>query len=131
MWSTQPVILYITVNITPPNLCNSPPCILTEDDNSPVEKATIPGRIQFHAAEHHLPLSHHQPIETGNTVPQNPEEMSSISTENPRFALDRADESTLWIVPIERSNTWERAVGRVKWVMDTLGPNSEVRVIPF
>ena len=100
----------------------------TEDDNSPAENATIPGCIQFPAPEHVLPLSHHQTVETGNTMPQNQEEMSPTSTENPRSALDQADEAMKRIDP---SNTWERAVGRIKWVMDTLGPIAEVRVIPF
>ncbi len=129
--STQPVTLYITVNITPPNLFNSPPSIPTEDDDSPAEEATIPGRIQVPALEHLLPLSHHQPFETGNTIPQSPEEMSPTSTKNPRFALDRADEAMERIVAIDRSNTWEKAVGRIKWVMDTLGPIAEVRLIPL
>jgi len=129
--STQPVTLYITLNITPPNLCNSPPCIPIEDDDSPAEEATIPGRVQFPAPEHILPMSHHQPTETGNTLPQSRGEVSPTSTINPRFALHRADESMKRTVPIDRSNTWERAVGRMKWVMDTLGPIAEVRVIPF
>jgi hypothetical protein len=128
---TQPVTLYITVNITPPNLYNSPPRIPTEDGDSPADEATIPGRIQFPAPEHRLPLSHHQPVETGNTIPQSREGMSSTSTKNPRFALHRADEAMKRIVPIGRSNRWERAVERIKWVMDTLGPIAEVRVIPF
>jgi hypothetical protein len=64
-------------------------------------------------------------------MPQSREEMSPTSTKNPRFALDRADESMKRIVPIDRSNTWERAVGRIKWVMDTLSPIAEVRVMPF
>jgi len=98
--SAQPVTLYITVNITPPDL---------------------------------LPLSHHQPIETetGNTMPQSREEVSPSSTRNPLSAMHRADESVKRIVPTDRSNTWERAVGRIKWVMDTLGPIAEVRVIPI
>jgi hypothetical protein len=66
--STQPVTLYITVNITPPDLYNSPPSIPTEDDDSPAEEAPIPGHIQSPAPEHLLPLSRHQPIETGNTM---------------------------------------------------------------
>jgi hypothetical protein len=123
--STQPVTLYITINITAPNLCISPPCIPTEDDDSPAEEVTIPGRIQFPAPEHHSPLSHHQPVETSNTVPQSRE---PTSTKSPHFALDSADES---MKRIDRSNTWERAVGRIKWVMDTLGPITEVRAIPF
>ena len=129
--STQPVTLYITINVTPPNLCNSPPCISTEDDDSPADEATIPGRIQFPVPEHHLPLSHRQNVETGNTVPRSREEVSPTGIKNPRIALDRTDEAMERIVPIDGSNTWERAVGRIKWVMDTLSPIAEVRVIPF
>jgi hypothetical protein len=129
--STQPVTLYITVNITPPSLYNSPPRLPTEDDDSPAEEATIPGRIQYPAPEHLLSLSYHQPVETGNTMPQGREEVSPTSTKNRRFALYWADESMKRIVPTDRSNTWERAVGRIRWVMDTLGPIAEVRVMPF
>jgi hypothetical protein len=126
--STEPVTLYITVSITPPDLCNSPPCIPTEDDDSLAE-ATIMRRIQVPVPEHLSSLSHHQPVETDNTLPQSREEVSPTSTKNPCFAFDQADESMKRIVPIERSNTWERTVGRIKWVMDTLGPIAEVRVI--
>jgi hypothetical protein len=128
---TQPVTLYITINITPPDLYNSPPSIPARYDDSPAEEATVPERIQFPAPEHLLPLSHHQPVETGNTVPQSREEVSPANTKNTRSALHRADESIKRIVPIDGSNTWERAVGRIKWVMDTLGPIAEVRVAPF
>ena len=126
----QTVTLYIAVNVTPPTLYNTPPSIPTEDDNSPAEEATIPGRIQFPTPEHLLPPSRHQPIETGNAVPQSLEEILPTNTENPLFALHRADESMKWIVPIDRSNVWEKAIERIKWVMDTLGPIPEVRVIP-
>jgi hypothetical protein len=129
--STQPVTLYITVNITLPNPCKSLPSIPTEDDGSPAEEATIPGRIQFPVPEHLLPLSHHQHVETGHTMPQSWEEMSPTGTRNPRSALHWADKVMKRVVPIDQSNTWEKAVGRMKWVMDTLGPIAEVRVIPF
>jgi hypothetical protein len=119
--STQPVTLYISVNVTSPALYNSPPSIPTADDGSPAEEAPIAGRIQF-------PLSNDQPVETGNNKPQIREEVSPTDTKNPRLALDRADEA---MKPIDRSNTWEGAVGRIKWVMDTLSPIAEVRVIPF
>ena len=128
--STQPVTLYITVNITPSNLYKSLPSIPTEDNDSPAEEATTPGPIQFPAPEHLLPPSHHQRVEAGNTMPQVREEVS-LSTKNPRSALDSADETLKQIVPIGRSNTWERAIGRMKWVMDTLEPIAEVRVILF
>jgi hypothetical protein len=130
--STQPVTLYITVNITIPNPDKSLPSIPTEDDESPAEEATIPERIQFPVPEHLLALSHNQPVETGNTMPQSREGMSPTDTKNPRFALHRADESMKRIVPTDRSDTWEMAVRRIKWVMDTLGPIAEVRAqCPF
>jgi hypothetical protein len=126
--STRPVTLYITANITPPNSYNSPPSIQTEDHDSPAEEAIVQGRIQFPAVPEHL--SHHQPADTGpiTSMPQSPEEMSPTGTENPRPALDRADQV---MKQIDRSTSWERAVGRIKWVMDTLGPIAEVRTIPF
>jgi hypothetical protein len=129
--STQPVTLYIAVNITPPTLNNRPPSKPTEDDDSPADEATIPGPIQLPAPEHPLPLSHHQPVKTGNTMPQSREEVSPTSTKNPRPVLDRADEIMKQIVPIDRSNTSQRVVGRMKWVMDTLSPIAGVRLMPF
>jgi hypothetical protein len=128
--STQPVTLYITVKVMPPTLYNSPPSIPTADDGSLAEEAPIPGRILFPTPEHPLRLSHDQPIETGNNKPQSGEEEASPSTGamNPRLALDGADET---MKPIAQSNTWEGAVGRIKWVMDTLSPFAEVRIIPL
>ena len=123
--STRPVTLYIKVNITTPTLYNSPPSIPTADDGSPANEA-IPGRISFPIPERPLPFLHDQPVETGNNKSQSREEVSPTGTKNPRFVLDRADEA---MKPIDRSNTWEVAVGRIKWVMDTLGPIAEVRVI--
>ena len=120
--STQPVTLYITVNITPPN----PRPIPTEGDNSFATEATIQGRIQFPTPEHLLPLSYHQPIGTGNIMPENLEQVSTTGTKDPpsRLALDQADEV---MERIDRLNTWEGAVGKIKWLMDTLGPIAEVR----
>jgi hypothetical protein len=127
--STQPVTLYITVNITPPNLYNSPSSIQLEDGGSRTEKATIPGRIQSPAADPPLPLPHSLPVRTGPPMPESREGMSP--TEDFLFALDRANESMKLIIPIDRSNTWERAVWRINWVMETLSPIAEVRVTPF
>ena len=130
--STQRVTLYISVKITPLTLYNSPPSIPTADDGSPAKEAPIPGRIPFPTPEHPLRLSHDQPIETGNNKPRSREEASPSTgtggTMNPRLALDRADEA---MKPIDRSNAWEGAVGRIKWMMDTLSPIAEVRIIPF
>ena len=114
------VTLYVTVNITPPNLYNRPPSIPSKDDDSPAEETTIQGRIQS-VSEHFLP---DQPVETGPTTSQSREEMS------PTNALHRTDVAMKRIIPIDRSNMWKGAVERIKWVMDTLGPIAEVRIIP-
>ncbi len=45
--------------------------------------------------------------------------------EKAQIDLDRADEVKK---SIDRSNTWEGAVGKIKWVMDTLSPVADVRV---
>ena len=101
--STQPATLYIEVNITSSTLYSSPASIQTEDGGSPAE-APIPGRTQPASGpspEHPLPL---------------------------RLALDQADQA---LKQIDESNTWQGAVGKIKWVMDTLSPIAEVRLIPF
>ena len=116
--STQPVTLYVSVKITPPTLYSSAPSIPTEDDGSP-------GRIQ--SLEHPLHLSHHRPVEAGNNKPQSREEASPASAKDLHLALDQSDQA---IKRIGRSNAWQGAVGRIKWVMDTLSPIAEVRVIP-
>ena len=124
--STQPVTLYVSVKITPPTLYSSPPSIQTEDDGSPAEEAPVPGRIQ--SLEHPLPLSHRRPVEAGNNKPRSREEVSPASAKDLHLALDQVDQA---IKQIDRSNAWQGAVGRIKWVMDTLSPIAEVRVIPF
>jgi hypothetical protein len=126
--STQPVTLYITMNIIPPTLYSSPPSIPNEDDGSPAEEAPIMEHIQSPSPKHPLPPSHHQPVEAGDNKPQSREEVSPASTEDLRLALDQADQA---MKRIDLSNTWQGAVGRIKWVMDTLGPIAGVRVIRF
>ena len=34
------------------------------------------------------------------------------------------------VVPIDRSKMWKGAIGRIKWVIDALGPIAEVHIIP-
>ena len=97
----------------------------TEDVDFPAEKATIPRRTQPPSPEHPVPPAHHQPVEAGNNKLQ---EVSATGAKNPRHALKRADQA---VKRMDRSNTWQGAIGRIKWVMDALGPFAEVRVIPF
>jgi hypothetical protein len=125
--STQPVTLYIAVEIT--NLYNNSQSIPTEDVDSPVEGGTILGRVQ--SPEYVIRLSHRRSVEASNTMPVRQEGVSPTSTKDLHFALRWADEVMKRVVLIGRSNTWEGAVGRIKWVMDTLGPIAEVRAMLF
>jgi hypothetical protein len=59
-------------------------------------------------------------------MPQSLKDVSHASTKDSHLALLRADEFMKPIFPNGGSNTWEKAVGRIKWVMDTLGPIAEV-----
>ena len=130
MRSMQPVTLYVTVNVIPPALYNNNPSIPTEDDVFPAQEALLParGRTQPASPEQLLPSSHHQPAEASNNKPQSREEATPASTKDLRLALDHADKA---MKRIDRSTTWQGAVRRIKWVMDTLGPIAGVRVSPL
>ena len=125
--STQSATLYIKVNVTSPALYSIPASMPTEDGGPPAEEAPIPGRAQP-SPGHPLPLLHHQPVEAGQNKPQSREQVSPAGTEDLRLVLDQADQA---MKQIDRSSTWQGAVGRIKWVMDTLSPIAEVRVTPF
>ncbi len=55
-----------------------------------------------------------------------PHGRAEMSPTEARISLRRAGEA---MKPIDGSDTWEKAVGRIKWVMDTLSPITEVRAI--
>jgi hypothetical protein len=136
--SIEPGTLYVTVNIKPPsptlhNSPVSPPSIPTADDGSPAEEARILTRTQTPSLEHPLLLSDQQTVDAGNNEPQSREVASPASIKDLRLAqaLDEADEAINRVVPTDRSNTWEGAVAKMKWVMDTLGPIAGVSVMPF
>ena len=91
----------------------------------------MPGRIQSPSLEHPLLPSHHQPVEAGGNKPQSREGVSPASIKDLHLALDKADKADQAMRRIDRLNSWKCAVGRIKWVMDTLSPIAEVRVIPL
>ena len=97
----QPVTLYMTVNIASPTLYNSPSNIRTEEVVSPTEAAALPGRIQSLNPFHGF-----------------------IGLMDTRMRIPGTSKR-------DRSDTCERAIRRIKWVMDTLSPIAEVRVISF
>ncbi|SRR6266702_349385 len=128
----HPVTLYLTItvsaNVPPPN----PPEIPTKGDDTLTEEATKPsmapdsgGPIQSTAPEHLLPSPDPMSVETG--IPSMPDGQAEISpTEKALIAVRRADEAKK---PIDGANTWKGVISRIKWVMDTVSPIAEVRVI--
>ncbi len=126
--SMQPITLYLTMTVS---TTMASPILL--GDEAPAEGATRPsmspdsgGPIQSTAPDPLLPLPDHFSVEIG--VPTSHSQAEVSPTEDPVIALRRADEA---MRPIDRSNTWEMAVGRIMWVTDTLGPIAEVRVMSF
>ena len=109
-----------------------PPSIPIEGDDAPagevLELTTAPdskGLGQSTEPEHSLTPPDHLPVDEGVTpVSQDRGEMSPV--EEAQIKLDLAEQAKK---SIDRSNTWEGVVGRIKWVMDTLSPVAGVRVI--
>ena len=123
--SMQPITLYLTMTVS---TTMASPILL--GDEAPAEGATRPsmspdsgGPIQSTAPDPLLPLPDHFSVEIG--VPTSHSQAEVSPTEDPVIALRRADEA---MKPIDRSNTWEMAVERINWVMDTLSPIAGVRV---
>ena len=74
--------------------------------------------------EHPLPLVDHLPVQGSTPMPQDQGYLSLVK--EAEIGLGRADELEK---SIDGSETWEGAVGRIKWLMDTLSPVAGVRII--
>jgi hypothetical protein len=138
--SVQPVTLYLTI-IVPANAAphpilpiNTTSTIATETDVSFMEQATEPtiAHVQDSieptpsvVATAWGPLSPptaHGPIETSTPILPEPNVRAEMSpAEN---ALRGAGEATK---AISLTNTWEGAVARIQWLLDTLSPVAGVR----
>ncbi len=129
--STPPVTLYIMITVAANGTSPRDPKKIPTEDGSPAEDVPKPtmvldarGSDQSIALEPPLAPPDHLPFQSSTPMPRDQGE-SSLSGKA-RIDLDRADEVKK---SIDRSNTWEGAVGKIKWVMDTLSPVAEVRVI--
>ncbi len=129
----QPVTLYLTItvsaNIPSPIIPNKPPEIPTKG-NTLAEQTTRRSMVPVFGVPIRpaalgplLPPPGYLPVGTGTLLPHGQAEMSP--TEIAQMALRRADKAK----PIDRTKTWERAIGRIKRVMDTVSPIAEVRAI--
>ena len=120
--SDQSVILYLTITVSanatshPILPINPTNAVATKVDISPMEQATKPTMAQ-------------DPTETTPIVVATaPEPLSTPTDRTPiesaENALRDTEEATK---AINLPSTWEGAVARIKWVMDTVSPAAEVR----
>ncbi|KAH9047049.1 hypothetical protein EDB84DRAFT_1575489 [Lactarius hengduanensis] len=128
--STPPVTLDLTITVLANGTSPSDPHIIpTEGDDTPAEDfpkpTTAPDSSGLDRSSAPGHLSHppdHRPVESSTLMPQDQGETSVV--EKPQIVrADQVEEV------IDRSNTWEGAVGRIKWVMDTLSPVAELHPI--
>ena len=136
--SVQPVILYLTITVSanatshPILPINPTNAIATEVDVLPMKKATKPTMapdsiettpfVVTTVPEPLSPPTDHAPIEDSTPVPLVPDVRAAMSPAED--ALHGADEATK---AINLPSTWEGAVARIRWVMDTVSPAAEVR----
>ena len=106
-----------------------PQNIPTKGSNTPAKEVlaltiTPDSKGPDQSTEHERPFL--PPDHIGQASTAIPEDTGKMSLdEKARVALDLADEAK---ESIDRSDTWEAVVGRVKWLMDTLSPVAGVRV---
>ena len=125
----QPVTVYLTINVPANGASPSvPQNIPTEGGNNPAVEVptstTAPdSKGPDQSTEHESPLLPPDHIVQGSApVPQDKGEVSPVEKALVGLVLaERAKES------IDRSDTWEAVVGRIKWLMDTLSPVAGVR----
>ncbi|KAH9054315.1 hypothetical protein EDB87DRAFT_1825201 [Lactarius vividus] len=127
--STPPVTLDLMVTLSAHGTSPSDPHIIpTERDDTAAEDLLTPtmtadfGGLDRSSAPGYLTHSPDRlPVESSTLMPQGQGETSLV--EKPQIDLVRVDQVE---EVIDRSNTWEGAVGRIKWVMDTLSPVAEM-----
>lgn len=133
----HPITLYLTITVLanvafsiPPN---NLPQVQTEVGDTPAKEPTKRSIVPVFGASLRptapgppLPPPGYLPVETGTSMPHG--QSGVAPNEIARTAIRRADKAKK---PIDRTNTWKRAVGRIKWVMDTVSSIAEVRAIPI
>ena len=140
--SAQPVTLYLTITVSANATChpilpiNTASTIATEIDASPMEQATdatiahpqdsietTPFVVAVATTPEPLsPPTDRVPIETSTPIPPVPDVYAAMSPA--KGALQGADEAAK---AISLTSTWEGAVERIKWVIDTVSPVAGVR----
>ncbi|KAH8990562.1 hypothetical protein EDB92DRAFT_2103973, partial [Lactarius akahatsu] len=131
--STPPVTLDLKIAVSANGTSPSDPqTIPAERDDTPPEvpKPTITpdprGLDPSSASDHLLPPPDHLPVQSNTDMPQDQGETSLVDSEKAQAVLVRVDEVNK---SIDRSNTWEGAVEKIKWVMNILSPVAELHPI--
>jgi hypothetical protein len=129
--STQPVTLFLTVTVSPISPINTTDLQSTEvnksspreDTSSITQGSMITTRSTVAVGSETVTLpADHLPSEMSTPPPPDANRSAGMSlAEN---ALQDAGEA---VTTIDLSDTWEGALERIKWVMDTLSPVGEVR----
>ncbi len=127
----QPVTLYLTVSVSPNTTSHPGKRDLVGAGEAIKPSMTQDSMISTRptvAASSETPSSakDHLPGEITTSMPPAADGSAGMSpAEN---ALRSADGA---VVAIDLSNTWEGALERIKWVMDTVSPVAEVRAMSF
>ncbi|KAH8988084.1 hypothetical protein EDB92DRAFT_2104794, partial [Lactarius akahatsu] len=135
--STPPVTLDLKITVSANGTSPSDPqTIPTERDDTPAEEVPKPtiapdprGPGPSSASDHFLPPPpppDHPPDQSNTDLPQDQGETSLVDSEKAQVVLVRVDDVNK---SIDRSNTWEGAVEKIKWVMDILSPVAELHPI--
>ncbi|KAH9051374.1 hypothetical protein EDB83DRAFT_1307890 [Lactarius deliciosus] len=131
--STQPATLDLTITVSAnmhPIIPNDPPEISTKGDDTLADTtkssmAQDSGEpFQSTALKPLLPSPDPPSVETSAPAPGSQAE--TPYAEEARIAFCRAEEAKK---PIDRTGTWNGAMSRIKWVMDTVSPIAELH--PF
>jgi len=130
----QPVTLYVTINVSINT--TSCPVFPTRLDESPPGEVRKPSMAQDSTkttrpivatgSETLSPPTDHLPGEVTTSMLPAADDNARMSPA--KNALRNADEA---MTAINLSNTWEGALERIKWVMDTVSPVAEVRAMSF
>ncbi len=127
----QPVMLYLTVSVSPKmtsdpgsrDLVGAGETIKPSmaQDSMISTRSTVATSLETPSSP-----KDHLPDEITTSIPPAADGSAGMSpAEN---ALRSADGA---VVAIDISNTWEGALERIKWVMDTVSPVAEVRAMSF
>jgi len=131
--SMEPVTLFLAVTVSP-NATFSPALSIsaagfksTEVESSGSGEVTKPPVVQESTTTRSGVPASSEALSTPATpmLPAGDDRAAISSTEG---ALRGADEA---MKTIDLSTAWEGALGRIKWVMDTLNPVSEVGMTPI